>query len=71
MPEQHLDQIYITILQSSIPTTFRPPEKVRLYVRQRRILGRIAILFSLLPAASLAKVISISKTQVTQTLERL
>ncbi|KAH6699976.1 heterokaryon incompatibility protein-domain-containing protein, partial [Leptodontidium sp. MPI-SDFR-AT-0119] len=26
-PEQHLDQIYITVLQNSIPTTFRPPEK--------------------------------------------
>jgi hypothetical protein len=70
-PEQHLDQIYITVLQSSIPTTFRPPEKVRLCARQRRILGSIAILFSPLPAASLAKVISISGTQVTQTLERL
>ncbi|KAH8674864.1 vegetative incompatibility protein HET-E-1 [Tricladium varicosporioides] len=70
-PEQYLDQIYLTVLQSSIPTTFRSPEKVRLYARQRRILGSIAILFSPLPAASLAKVISISRTQVTQTLERL
>ncbi|PMD28100.1 HET-domain-containing protein [Hyaloscypha hepaticicola] len=70
-PEQHLDQIYITVLQSSIPTTLRPPEKVRLRARQRRILGSIAILFSPLSATSLAKVISISGTQVTQTLERL
>jgi hypothetical protein len=70
-PEQHLDQIYLTVLQSSIPNTFRPLEKVRLYARQRRILGSIAILLSPLPAASLAKVISISGTQVTQTLERL
>jgi hypothetical protein len=70
-PEQHLDQIYLTVLQSSIPNTFRLPEKARLYARQRRILGGIAILLSPLPAASLAKVISISRTQVTQTLERL
>jgi hypothetical protein len=70
-PEQHLDQIYLTVLQSSIPNTFRPLEKVQLYARQRRILGSIAILLSLLPAASLAKVISISGTQVIQTLERL
>jgi hypothetical protein len=70
-PEQHLDQIYITILQSSIPTTLRPPEKARLCARQRRILGSIAVLLSPLPAASLAKVISISETQVIQTLERL
>jgi hypothetical protein len=70
-PEQHLDQIYLTVLQSSIPATLRPPEKVRLCARQRRILGSIAILFSPLSAASLAKVISISGTQVTQTLERL
>ena len=70
-PEQHLDQIYITVLQSSIPTTLRPPEKAQLYARQRRILGSITVLFSLLPTASLAKVIRISGTQVTQTLERL
>jgi hypothetical protein len=71
MPEQYLDQIYIIVFQSSIPTTFRPPEKVRLYARQQRILGSIAILFSPLPVASLVKVISISGIQVTQTLERL
>jgi hypothetical protein len=70
-PEQHLDQIYITVLQNSIPNTFRPLEKVRLYARQRRMLGSIAILLSPLSAASLAKVISISGIQVTQTLERL
>jgi len=70
-PEQHLDQIYITVLQNSIPTTFSPSEKVRLRTMQRTILGSIAILFSPLPAASLAKVISISGTRVTQTLERL
>jgi len=70
-PEQHLDQIYLTVLQSSIPNTFRLPEKVRLYARQRRILGSIAVLLSPLPAASLAKIISISGTQVMQTLERL
>jgi hypothetical protein len=70
-PEQHLDQIYIAVLQNSIPTTLRPPEKAQLYARQRRILGSIAVLLSPLPAASLAKVISISETQVMQTLERL
>jgi NACHT domain len=70
-PEQHLDQIYLTILQSSIPYTFRAPEKVRLHARQRKILGSIAILLSPLPAASLAKVISISGSQITQTLEKL
>jgi hypothetical protein len=70
-PEQHLDQIYLTVLQSSISNTFTALEKVRLYARQQKILGSIAILLSPLPAASLAKVISISGTQVTQTLEKL
>jgi len=70
-PGQHLDQIYITVLQNSIPTAFRPPEKVQLCTMQRRILGSIIILFSPLPAASLAKVISISGIRVTQALERL
>ena len=64
-PEQYLDQIYLTVLQSSIPNTLRAPEKVRLYARQQKILGSITILLSPLPAASLAKVISISGTQVT------
>lgn len=70
-PEQHLDQIYLTVLRRSIPNTFRAAEKVQLYARQRKILGSIAILLSPLPAASLAKVIGTSITQVTQTLERL
>ncbi|TVY65587.1 Vegetative incompatibility protein HET-E-1, partial [Lachnellula suecica] len=70
-PEQYLDQIYITVLQNSIPAAFRPSEKVRLYTIQRRILGSIVILFSYLPAASLAKVIGISGIRLTQTLERL
>jgi len=70
-PEQHLDQIYLTVLQSSIPNNFRTPEKLRLYARQGKILASIAILLSPLPGASLAKLISISGTQVTQTLERL
>jgi hypothetical protein len=70
-PEQHLDQIYITVLQNSIPTTFRPPETERLYTIQRRILGSIVILFTPLPAASLAKLIGISGLRITQPLERL
>jgi hypothetical protein len=70
-PEQHLDQIYLTVLQSSIPNTFRAPEKVRLHARQRMILGSITIMLSPLPTASLAKLIRIPGTQVTQTLERL
>ncbi|KFY03087.1 hypothetical protein O988_01700 [Pseudogymnoascus sp. VKM F-3808] len=70
-PEQQLDQIYLTVLQSSIPNTFRAQETDRLYARQRKVLGSIAILLSPLPAAALAKVIGISSAQVTQTLERL
>ncbi|KFY02933.1 hypothetical protein O988_01801, partial [Pseudogymnoascus sp. VKM F-3808] len=70
-PEQHLDQIYLTVLKRSIPNHFRAPEKVQLHARQRKILGSVAILLSPLPAASLAKVISMSATQATQTLERL
>jgi hypothetical protein len=70
-PEQHLDQIYLTVLQSSIPNTFRPREKVQLFTRQRRVLGSITVLLSPLPTVSLAKVIGIPGKQVTQTLERL
>jgi hypothetical protein len=70
-PEQHLDLIYLTVLRSSVPKSFRAPEKVRLHARHRRVLGSIALLSSPLSAVSLAKVISISETQVMQTLQRL
>jgi hypothetical protein len=70
-PEQHLDQIYLTVLQTSIPTTFREPEKMRLYSRQRQILGSIVILISPLSAISLGRLIGLSEIQVKQTLGKL
>jgi hypothetical protein len=70
-PEQHLDQIYLTVLRSSISKKFRVTERERLYAKQRKILGSIVILLSPLSVASLAKLINISGTQVTSILEKL
>jgi hypothetical protein len=53
-PEQHLNQMYLTILRSSIPTTLREPEKVQLYSRQGQVLGTIIVLSSPLSATSIS-----------------
>jgi hypothetical protein len=70
-PEQHLDQIYLSVLQSSIPATFREHEKVRLYSGQGQVLGSLVVSLSALPAASLGRLIGLSKEQVQQTLGKL
>ncbi|KAG0645179.1 hypothetical protein D0Z07_9199 [Hyphodiscus hymeniophilus] len=61
--------------QNSISTKYISLYFKTLYLllsdNRRKILGSIVILFSPLPAASLAKVSSISGIRVTQTLERL
>jgi hypothetical protein len=70
-PEQYLDQIYLTVLQSSIPTTFREQEKVRLYSIQGQVLGSMVVLLSPLSATSLGRLINLSKRQVEQVLGKL
>ena len=46
-PEEHLNEIYITVLQSSIHSTYSEQEKTRLYSMLRECLGSIVVLFSL------------------------
>jgi hypothetical protein len=70
-PEQHLDQLYLTVLQGSIPATFRKQEKVRLCSMQRQVLGSIVISLSPHSAASLGRLIELSERQVEQTLGKL
>jgi hypothetical protein len=70
-PEQHLYQIYLTVLQSSVSKKLRETEIARLYARQRKVLGSIVILLSPLSVASLAKLINISGTRITSMLEKL
>ena len=70
-PEQHLDQIYLTVLQSSIPITFREQEKALLYSMQRQVLGSIVVSLSPLSAASLGRLVDLSTRQVEQTLRKL
>jgi hypothetical protein len=61
-PEQHLDKLYITVLQNSIHKYRRPERK-----KWRRLLatamGTIAVLFSPLSTHSLGKLLDLTPTQ--------
>ncbi|CAG8982452.1 hypothetical protein HYALB_00014077, partial [Hymenoscyphus albidus] len=70
-PEQHLDEIYLTVLQNSIPPTYRALEKEKAYAIRRKVLGSIVVSLSPLSAASLAMVLSVPERVVTRTLEKL
>jgi len=68
-PEQHLNEIYITVLRHSISLVYTDDEREESYSMLRRILGSIVILFSPLSALSLTRLLRITKDDVGQTLE--
>lgn len=51
---EHLDQVYIQILQQAVPKTYSTQEKVEFRLRFRVIVGSIVSLFSSLSVSSLA-----------------
>jgi hypothetical protein len=70
-PEKHLNEIYITVLKHSVPTEYTDEEKEESYRMLRQILGSIAVLFSLLSAYSLSRLLCFTKKDINQTLEDL
>jgi len=68
-PEQHLNEIYITVLRHSIPPVYTDDEREESYSMLRQILGSIVILFSPLSALSLTRLLRVTKDDVSQTLE--
>jgi hypothetical protein len=70
-PEEHLNGIYITVLQSSIQPGYIEAERQRLYSMLRQFLGSIVALFSPLSVESLSRLLDTRKQQVDRTLKRL
>src|SRR5438045_2909184 len=58
-PEKQLNEIYITVLKSSISDKFDDEEKEDIYGILRTTLGAIVILFSPLPVMSLAQLLHV------------
>jgi hypothetical protein len=69
-PEQHLNKIYLTVLQQSI-SDYTPQEAEVLYCTLKSLLGSIVTLFSPLSTQSLSKLIDITKEEIDQTLNDL
>lgn len=70
-PEQHLDEIYITVLKQSLSPKFTEKEKGDLCRRLRYILGSVVILSSPLSVSSLSILLSLTKEHINQTLNNL
>ena len=70
-PENHLNEIYLTVLRNSIHKSYTEREREDLYNKRREILGSIVILSSPLAANALARLLCIPKQDVDQTLEDL
>jgi hypothetical protein len=70
-PENHLNKIYLTVLETTIRQNYTEQEKEELYNTLREILGNIIILSSPLSANALATLLHIPKEDVAQALEDL
>jgi hypothetical protein len=70
-PEEHLNKIYITVLEHSISLDYMDEERAELYTRLRHILGSIVALLSPLSVHSLSRLLCIPKEDINQTLEDL
>jgi hypothetical protein len=45
-PEEYLNRIYVTVLRSSVQTSYTEQERQRLYGMLREFLGSVVVLFS-------------------------
>ncbi|RYP57870.1 hypothetical protein DL770_010563 [Monosporascus sp. CRB-9-2] len=70
-PEKRLDEIYITVLQNSIPSDCTDEEIEEQCRTLRHTLGSVVVLFSPLSARSLSTLLHVPKQDVDQTLEDL
>ncbi|KAF1978848.1 hypothetical protein BU23DRAFT_189014 [Bimuria novae-zelandiae CBS 107.79] len=70
-PEKHLDQIYITVLQSSVPTHYTDEERDEQCRILRHVLGSMVVLLSTLSLRSLSKLLQCAGEEARQALEDL
>lgn len=71
MPEQTLDNIYLTVLDSSIPKSYDAEERGETCVLLREVLGSLVVLTSPHTIASLAALLRLPPDEVEQGLEEL
>ncbi|KAH5622319.1 hypothetical protein HBI68_251460 [Parastagonospora nodorum] len=70
-PEQHLNQLYLTVLQKSIKSSYTARELAKYYSIMRQILGSIIALSSSLSVSSLGMLILLPEQRVTRMLKEL
>jgi hypothetical protein len=70
-PEEHLHEIYITVLRHSIPAKWSDEEKEESLGILRNILGSIVVLLSTLSTHSLSRLLELQKEDIDDTLEGL
>jgi hypothetical protein len=63
-PEEHLDQLYMTVLEQSVNPKYTDKEKKIVLVTLRLILGSIVALFSPLSVPSLGKLVNITRRRI-------
>jgi hypothetical protein len=68
-PEEHLNNIYVTVLQNSIQVSFSEQEKAMFYSMLRDVLGSIVVLFSPLSITSLSILLNLPKPRVDRILK--
>jgi hypothetical protein len=70
-PEEHLNGIYVTVLQNSVQPGYTEQEKHTFYSMLRELLGSIVILYSQLSVESLSELLHTTKQQIDRTLKSL
>ena len=70
-PEEHLNELYTTVLKRTIRPGISEREKQMMYDMYRRILGSIVVLSSPLAAVPLGKLIGIAEQKIHQVLKNL
>jgi hypothetical protein len=70
-PEEHLNGIYITVLQNSVQANFSKQDKERFYSMLRDVLGSVVALFSPLSVNSLSRLLITPKQKLNRMLKDL
>jgi len=70
-PEQHLNQLYLTVLQKSIQSSYTTRELAKYYSIMRQILGSIVAISSPLSVSSLGMLILVPEHRVSRMLKQL
>jgi hypothetical protein len=70
-PEKHLNEIYVTVLRSSLPAEYTDEEREEHCDMLRYVVGSIVVLFSPLSAGCLIALLDAAEEDISQTLEDL